>query len=38
MTVPSVVPSGRMRADPTALRLDLPDFVEFMLGVRIGEA
>ena len=31
---------ARLRADPTALRLDLPDFVEFMLGtgVRIGEA
>ncbi len=30
----------RLRADPTAVRLDLPDFVEFMLGtgVRIGEA
>ena len=31
---------GRLRNDPTALRLDLPDFVDFMLGtgVRIGEA
>ncbi len=31
---------ARLRADPTAARLDLPDFVEFMLGtgVRIGEA
>jgi integrase len=30
----------RLRGDPTAVRLDLPDFVEFMLGtgVRIGEA
>jgi integrase len=31
---------ARLRADPTPVRLDLPDFVEFMLGtgVRIGEA
>jgi integrase len=31
---------ARLRADPTAVRLDLPDIVEFMLGtgVRIGEA
>jgi integrase len=31
---------ARLRADPTAVRLDLADFVEFMLGtgVRIGEA
>jgi integrase len=31
---------GRLRADPAAVRHDLPDFVEFMLGtgVRIGEA
>jgi len=31
---------ARLRADPTAVRLDLPDFVEFMLGTgaRIGEA
>jgi integrase len=30
----------RLRRDPTAVRQDLPDFVEFMLGtgVRIGEA
>jgi integrase len=30
----------RLRDDPAAVRLDLPDFVEFMLGtgVRIGEA
>jgi integrase len=30
----------RLRADPTAVRLDLPDFVEFMLGtgVRVGKA
>jgi integrase len=30
----------RLRADPAASRLDLPDFVEFMLGtgMRIGEA
>ena len=32
--------AARLRADPSAARLDLPDFVEFMLGtgVRIGEA
>jgi integrase len=31
---------ARLRADPNAIRLDLPDLVEFMLGtgVRIGEA
>jgi integrase len=31
---------SRLRADPEAVRLDLPDFVEFMLGtgLRIGEA
>ena len=31
---------ARLSGDPTAVRLDLPDFVEFMLGtgVRIGEA
>jgi integrase len=31
---------ARLRANPRAVRLDLPDFVEFMLGtgVRIGEA
>jgi integrase len=31
---------SRLRSDPTAVKLDLPDFVEFMLGtgMRIGEA
>ena len=41
LTVPEAADlQARLRADPTAARLDLPDFVEFMLGtgVRIGEA
>jgi integrase len=41
LTVPEAADlQARLRADPTAVRVDLPDFVEFMLGtgVRIGEA
>ncbi len=41
LTVPEAADlQARLRADPTAVRLDLPGFAEFMLGtgVRIGEA